>query len=350
MSDTCNQVDLRTLNPPVAFPNDSMDKMIARFPAQLKEALEIAREADISPLDGEVTHIYVAGLGGSGIGANFVAEFAAGQLKIPYLIGKSYEIPAYIGEKSLCICSSYSGNTEETLAAYEAMRAKNARIIAISSGGRLIEQANEHGYDFIRLPGNWSSPRACLGYSLVQQLGILAKLGLTDNSYLEQVEKSAAMLEKESDDIKSRAEKIAGMLEGKIPVIYITDRMESVAVRFRQQVNENAKALAWHHVIPEMNHNELVGWRDSHEELAVIFFRNRDDYPRNQMRIDIIKEIIGNYASSLIELYSKGDSLVERAMYFVHLGDWISWYLAQLRNVDAVEVKVIDFLKQSLKS
>lgn len=325
-----------------------MDDMIARFPAQLREALEIGKAATLTPLAKTPAHIYVAGLGGSGIGANFVAEFVREELKIPYLVGKGYDIPAYIGPDTLAIASSYSGNTEETLTSYDLLKKAGARIIVIASGGKLIERAKADGYDFIKVPDNWASPRACLGYSLVQQLCILEKLGLISSAATQQIASSADLIDADMEEIKAKAERIAPLLHEKIPVIYTTDRMESVAMRFRQQVNENAKMLCWHHVIPEMNHNELVGWRDKNDKLAVIYFRNRDDYPRNTTRIDINKEIIGNYTSTIIDLYSKGNNLIERAMYFVHLGDWISWYLSELHGVDAVEVKVIDFLKGEL--
>lgn len=325
-----------------------MDDMIQRFPAQLREALEIGRNASISPLDKTPHQIYVAGLGGSGIGANFVAEFVRDELKIPYLVGKGYDIPAYIGPDTLGVASSYSGNTEETLSAYDLMKNAGARIIVIASGGKLIEKAKADGFDYIKVPDNWASPRACLGYSLVQQLCMLEKLGLISSEKVDQIASSADLLDKEQEDIREKAKRIAPLLHGKIPVIYTTDRMEAVAMRFRQQINENAKALCWHHVIPEMNHNELVGWRDKNDDLAVVYFRNRDDFARNVTRIDINKEIIGHYTSTIIDLFSKGGSLVEKAMYFVHLGDWISWELAELRNMDAVEVKVIDFLKGEL--
>ena len=140
-----------------------MDDMIARFPAQLREALEIGKAANLSPLEKTPAHIYVAGLGGSGIGANFVAEFVREELKIPYLVGKGYDVPAYIGPDSLAIASSYSGNTEETLTAYDLLKKAGARIIVIASGGKLIERAKADGYDFIKVPDNWASPRACLG-------------------------------------------------------------------------------------------------------------------------------------------------------------------------------------------
>lgn len=328
--------------------NIMMDQLVARFTEQLKEALEIGRASNIKKPETPFKNVFVSGLGGSGIGGNFAYEFVRDELKIPFVVSKSYDIPAFVGPGTLAIASSYSGNTEETLSAMEQMLASGATIIVVSSGGKLIEIAKAKGLDYINVPDNWPSPRACLGYSIVQQLFILHKTGLISDNAIKGIEASIPMLDAEMEDIQSKAKMIAQMLIGKIPVIYTTDRMESVAVRFRQQIDENAKMLCWHHVIPEMNHNELVGWRIKNDDLAVIFFRNKDDHSRNQVRIDINKEIISHYTSTLIEVFSKGNSLVERSMYFVNLGDWISVYLAELRGVDSIEVKVIDFLKGEL--
>ncbi len=325
-----------------------MDQLIERFPAQLTEALEIGENATIKAHSKEINKIYVAGMGGSGIGANFVAEFIVGECKLPYLIGKGYDSPAFIDENTLYIASSYSGNTEETLSAISQVANTGAKIVCISGGGKLIALAKEKGYDYVQMPGDWPSPRACLGYSLVQQLYVLYKLNIIGKTVIDQVKSSIDLIKYDQDEIKNKAEKIAALIKGKIPVIYTTDRMEAVAVRFRQQINENSKYLAWHHVIPEMNHNELVGWRDVYDNLAVIYFRNKDDFRRNAVRMDINKEVISKYCDTIIEIYSKGQSLVEKSMYFVHLGDWISWYLAQERNVDALEVNVIDHLKGEL--
>ena len=325
-----------------------MDSLVARFTEQLKEALEIGRNSSIRPEERPIHNIFLSGLGGSGIGGNFVNEFVKDELKIPFIVSKGYDIPSFVGPNTLAIASSYSGNTEETLSAMDQMLASGARIICVASGGKLINIAKEKGLDYILVPDNWPSPRACLGYSMVQQLFILHKLGLISDKSIRSIESSIALLDTEMEDIQSKAKMIAQFLFGKIPVIYTTDRMESVAVRFRQQVNENAKMLCWHHVIPEMNHNELVGWRIKNEDLAVIIFRNKDDHARNQVRIEISKEIISNYTSSMIEVFSKGKDLVERSLYFVNLGDWISVYLADLRKVDSIEVKVIDFLKGEL--
>lgn len=325
-----------------------MIKLVERYPDQLKEALEIGENATIHQHNKEINKIYLAGLGGSGIGGNFVAEFVRDECSVPFLIGKGYSTPAYLDENTLAIVSSYSGNTEETLTAFDSILASGAKIVIISSGGKLIAKAKELGLDYIAVPDDWPSPRACLGYSFVQQLFILNKLGLIGRSQIDQIKSSINLLKFDQDDIKEKAASIAKKLHNKIPIIYTTDRMEAVAVRFRQQINENSKMLCWHHVIPEMNHNELVGWTDKNEDLAVIYFRNKDDYKRNAIRMDINKEIISKYTSTIIEVYSKGSSLVERAMYFVHLGDFISCYLADLHGVDPIEVNVINYLKGEL--
>ncbi|HMV25171.1 MAG TPA: bifunctional phosphoglucose/phosphomannose isomerase [Saprospiraceae bacterium] len=325
-----------------------MDSLVERFVPQLREALEIGKNAVIRPTAEEIRNVFLSGLGGSGIGGNFVQDFVREELKIPFVVGKSYEIPAFVGAGTLAIASSYSGNTEETLSALDKMLTTGARVVCVASGGKLIDIAKEKGLDYIKVPDNWPSPRACLGYSIVQQLYILHKLGLISERATESINSAAMLLEVEADDIRKKASMIAEMLHGKTPVIYINDRMEAAAIRLRQQINENAKMLCWHHVIPEMNHNELVGWRTKNDNLAVIILRNKNDHARNQVRIDINKEIIGNYTNTLIEVYSKGSNLVEQMLYFVNLGDWISVYLAELRKVDSIEVKVIDFLKDEL--
>ncbi len=325
-----------------------MDQLIARFMDQLEEAVEIGRKAELRPLKEDIHHIYVAGLGGSGIGADFVAAFIQKTCKVPFIVKKGYSVPAYVGPNTLAVASSYSGNTEETLISYDLIKAAGARLICVASGGKIIERAKADGNDYIQVPSNWPSPRACLGYSLTVQLWILHHLGFITDQPIREIQSSITLLRNESKNIHSEAEKIAARLHHHIPVIYTEDRMEHVAVRLRQQINENSKALCWHHVVPEMNHNELVGWTEKNPRLAVLYLRNEDDYSRNALRMDINKTIISQYAGDIIEVHSKGNTMIERALYLVHLGDWVSWYLAQLRGVDALEVNVIDYLKGEL--
>lgn len=325
-----------------------MDQLIERFPAQLVEAMEIGESATILPYDQEINMVYVAGIGGSGIGGDFVRELIRDECKIPYIIGKSYSVPAYLNENSLAIISSYSGNTEETLEALKGIEASGAKVVIVSSGGKLINIAQEKGYDHILLPGDWPSPRACLGFSFVQQLYIMNKLGFIGDGFKKELKASIDLIKFDLDSIKEEAHKIAKQMFATIPIIYTTDRMESVAMRLRQQINENAKMLCWHNVIPEMNHNELVGWKSKDTRVSVLFMRNKDDYARNATRMNINNKIISELCDTVIETYSKGNSLIEKNMYFVHLGDWISWYLSDMRKVDSIEVDVIDYLKSEL--
>ncbi|MBC7885500.1 MAG: bifunctional phosphoglucose/phosphomannose isomerase [Saprospiraceae bacterium] len=325
-----------------------MDQLIKEFHTQLKDALEIGESASIRKHKYAINKVVIAGMGGSGIGGALVADMIYDESTCPYIVHNGYKLPSYIDDHTLVIISSYSGNTEETLMCLKYAQKTNAKIVCITSGNELIEYATLNELDCIGLPSGCPSPRAALGYLLVAQLYILYNTGIITLSVLDQIRNSVDLLAFEQEDIIQKAEKIAGLLHKKLLVIYTTERNESLAKRWRQQFNENSKILCWHHVIPELNHNELVGWRSKHEDLAVIFLRNRDDFKRNQHRMDITKQIIGQFAPTVIEIYSKGQTLPEKMMYMVHLGDWVSWYLAQLNNVDASEIKVIDHLKSEL--
>ncbi|MEE9440181.1 MAG: bifunctional phosphoglucose/phosphomannose isomerase [Saprospiraceae bacterium] len=325
-----------------------MDKLIEKFPAQLTESLQIGNAAVLNAHTKEINKIYVAGMGGSGIGADFVAEMINDECKVPYLVGKGYDIPAYVDSNTLAIISSYSGNTEETLSAFDKILKTGAKVVCVASGGNVIAKAKELGLDYIEVPGGWPSPRACLGFSFVLQLFVIQKLGIISDTITTQIKAGINIIKFDQEDIKKNAKKVAAALYGKTPIIYTTDRMESVAVRLRQQINENAKLLCWHHVIPEMNHNELVGWKDTRNDVAVIYLRNKDDFKRNATRIDINKKIVSKLTETVIEVYSKGASLTEKMIYFVNFGDWVSLYMSELHGVDNIEVDVIDYLKSEL--
>jgi len=325
-----------------------MDSLIREFPEQLKEAIEIGEAAKIKKYKKDIHHVLVCGLGGSGIGGTFVKELVENESNIPVLVNKGYSLPGYVGENTLAIFSSYSGNTEETLIAFEKALNTGAKIVCISSGGKLIATAQEKGLDYIQLPGGKPSPRACMGYSIVQQLYILNKLNIIGDNIINTIPTAANLLADEQGDIMVQALEMANHLKGKLPIIYSTEGMEAPAVRLRQQINENSKMLCWHHVIPEMNHNELVGWRSKNDQLAVLYLRNKSDHERNQTRVRINQDIIKKYAP-VYEILSKGNNKFERMMYHVHFGDWLSWYLSELQeDVDAVEIEVINYLKGEL--
>jgi len=324
-----------------------MEQLINNFPQQLTEAIEIGRTNRIDFAGKTFTNVIVSGLGGSGIGGTIAAEVVSEEATLPILVNKDYFLPAFVNENSLVIISSYSGNTEETVNAMQLAIEKKAFVVTVSAGGKTIELAKENNLPYILIPGGMP-PRSCLGYSLTQLLFVLNAAGIISNRFEKELEKSVDLLKKEEARIKKLAMRAAKKLYKKIPVIYSANGFEGVSTRFRQQVNENSKMLCWHNVIPEMNHNELVGWVDKNKKLGVVIFRNSTDYSRTQSRIENNKAVIANCTSTIVELHSKGKSKIENSIYLIHLGDWISLYMAQLRGVDATEVNVIDRLKGAL--
>jgi glucose/mannose-6-phosphate isomerase len=323
-----------------------MKDLIRLFPAQLKEAVEIANKAKLSPLKTTINKVIICGLGGSGIGGTIVKEILFEEATVPIEVFKSYSLPAYVDEHTLVICSSYSGNTEETLECYSLAQKQKAKIVCITSGGKLLESAKKDGNDFIVVPGGMP-PRSCLGYSFTQLCHILSHYHLAPQKTVD-IDKAAEMLIMDKDAILHDAELIAKRIQNKLPVIYSTALHEGIAIRLRQQLNENAKVLCWHHVVPEMNHNELVGWSHAYTDVAVILFKDKDENPRNKLRMEFCKKIFDKYAAEIIEIPSKGNNPIEKTLYWIHLGDWVSMLLSEMRNVDAMDIKVIDNLKQEL--
>jgi glucose/mannose-6-phosphate isomerase len=252
-----------------------------------------------------------------------------------------------VNEHSLVIISSYSGNTEETVNALHLAINKKAKIVCITSGGKIAQIAAESGIDLIVVPGGMP-PRACLGYSLTQLFFVLHFHKVIDTDFTSQLQSSIALIGREEEKIRDEAKQVAEKLHGKLPVIYSTTYQEGLAIRLRQQLNENSKVLCWHHVFPEMNHNELVGWTEKHDDLSIVILRDPDEYNRNVSRIEISKEVFRKYTSNITEIFAKGSTPLEKAIYLIHLGDWISTYLAGMRGVDAVEVSVINHLKSEL--
>ncbi len=324
-----------------------MKKLVLDFALQLKEALNIGKNYHFKASKKEFANVVVTGLGGSGIGGSIVQNYVFDKMKVPFIVNKGYSLPAFVNKHSLVIVCSYSGNTEETLAALHVAKKVNATIVCITSGGQVASYAEQKKLDCVIVPSGMP-PRACLGYSLVQILFTLAHLELISNKFKNEIKAAIKLLETSKEEIEKQATAIAKKVLGKLPIVYSADNFEGVAIRFRQQLNENSKLLAWHGAIPEMNHNELVGWRDDAEDKAVIILRNEDDYERVQSRIEINKKVFKKYTKTIIEIYSKGTSYWEKAFYLIHLTDWISVILAELRELDATEVKVIDFLKKSL--
>ncbi len=324
-----------------------MKKLVELFPEQLKKAIEIGKATAFKPAKNEIKNVLICGLGGSGIGGTIVSQIIQNEIKVPVLTCNDYHIPAFVNENTLVIASSYSGNTEETLLTLEQAIKAKAEVAAVTTGGKVLEICKQHGFNYILNPGGMP-PRSTMGYSVTQQLFVLEKYGLISSQYTTQMATAADLLLKEKENIIKGADELATKLLNKIPVIYSADNFEGIAIRFRQQINENSKMLSWHHKLPELCHNEIVGWTETHKDIALVVFRNDDDFYRTARRTDFTISKVKPLVSSVTEVFSKGNSMLEKAFYFVHFGDWVSVLIAEKRNIDPVEIVVIDELKEAL--
>ncbi|MCT4664890.1 MAG: bifunctional phosphoglucose/phosphomannose isomerase [Flavobacteriales bacterium] len=322
-----------------------MKKLVESFVYQLNEAFEIAQKIDVKPNNG-IQNIVITGLGGSGIGGGIVKDLTYNTVNIPITLNKGYELPAFVNENTLVVVSSYSGNTEETVICMNEALEKKAHIFCVSSGGQVIEKSKELGLDYIQVPGG-NSPRAMLTYSIGQLIFGLKKYGFIDLDVENMWREAVEYVQAEQNSIKEQALELAKYFYKKKPVLYGVDKFAGVTERFRQQINENSKMLCWHHIVPEMNHNELVGWTEDHPDLAVLFMQNELDHPRNTTRFSLNNEIISKYAETKV-MYSTGKNQLENTWFWIHLGDWVSVFLSEMNEVDPVEVNVIDYLKSEL--
>ena len=324
-----------------------MKKLIENFSQHLSEALQNIAKSNLRETDRNIANVVITGLGGSGIGGTIVAELAAPLARVPIIVNKNYLIPDFVGENTLVIACSYSGDTEETLMATREALKRGAEVACITSGGTLKDLAEKESLNCLEMTGG-NPPRSMFGYSFTYLLYLLEFYGLAELSTRREIAEASALLKVEADDMHDIARGLADKLQSRIPVIYTVNGYLGVASRWRQQLNENAKMLAWEAEIPEMNHNELVGWEGGDERFFPVFLRNELDFERNQRRIEIIKEIIATKTPHTVEVWSKGKSAIANSLYLIHLGDWVSYYLSELNQVDIMDIRSIDKLKAEL--
>lgn len=324
-----------------------MKELIASFGDHLREALSIIEKTTFKANDTAIHNVVISGLGGSGIGGTIVSELASSISTAPITVNKDYSVPAFINSNTLFIACSYSGNTEETLMATKKAIQKGAQIACISSGGQLKDIAEKNGYNLISMEGG-HPPRSMFAYSFTFLLHILRYYKVAAFEVEKDVMAAIELLDAEAGDIESNAKNYAKKFHGKTAILYAVSGNLGIASRWRQQLNENAKNLAWEAEIPEMNHNELVGWEGGSDRFLPVFIRKQSDFNRNQKRIEIIKEIMLTKTPEALEIWSKGESNIEKTLYLVHYGDWISFYLCGLNQADIMEIKSIDLLKSEL--
>lgn len=328
-----------------------MRALIEGFPQQLNEALAIAAASKLSLASNPIHSVVIAGMGGSGIGGNLVQAITGPDCKVPITISKSYDIPAFISASTLFIACSFSGNTEETLDALAKAHKAGAKIVCITSGGKMGAFAAAYGCDVVSIPGHSNSPRSSIGYSYVQLLNILAFHKLTPTAYTAELEAAQNLLATQAEAIENAGKALAHKFSGKLPFLYADSRLEAVVVRTQQQIAENSKHIAHANVFPEMNHNELVGWVHPEpiwKQAVVLLLRTSFDHQRTSIRMDICKGIFEKVCAEVIELKAEGKSFVEQALHLILVLDWASFYLAELNGVDPFPVEFINYLKDEL--
>lgn len=324
-----------------------MKTLIQNFPSNLLQAVEIAKKHPLNKEYNDIRNVLICGLGGSGIGGKLVSQWFEKELKVPVTICQTYDIPNFVNQHTLVIGSSYSGNTEETLSALEQAHQQHAQILAVCSGGKLADFCQAKGYEYIVVPGG-NPPRTQLGFSIVQLTHFFIEAGLLKEGALTKFLEAAEVLEANVEAIHAKAKELADFIHAKDLIIYATSEYEGVAVRARQQFNENAKILCSHHVIPEMNHNELVGWAGGKMHHAVLLLRTGDEHPQNDKRFEFTKKAVFSKTVHLYELAADFNNCIANSLYLIHIIDWASFYLAEKTQIDPNEIEVINKLKASL--
>ena len=338
------------------FDKNDMFDLICRFPDQCIQALSIAEKASVNKKYKSTYHnIVFLGLGGSAIGADLIKSYLIEECSLPIFVVRDYSIPSFLNKDSLVFAVSYSGNTEETLSMYKKALKKKAKIIVVTSGGKLEALAIKNNNALVKIPQGYP-PRTALGFSFIPPLVLLGKLGIVKNKSAHirrAVSVLKSMLERDLNPKKNNISKqLAKTFYNRVPVFYSANtHFDVVSVRWRGQLAENSKALSSMHVYPEMNHNEIVGWQHPDNMLKsfiAVNLRDKMNHSRVKLRMDISSKILKRAGFRCIDIYSKGDEVLSRILSLMYIGDFVSFYLAILYGINPTPVERISYLKGEL--
>ncbi len=320
---------------------------VLAIPDHLRDALWRVESARLEAAD--AAGVMVCGMGGSAIGGDLAAAALGDRLTRPLITVRGYELPSWVTPEWAGLFSSYSGNTEETLACFAAGEALGARRIVAGTGGALVDGAREAAVPVIGLPGILQ-PRAAVAYMFAIAAEVAALAGAAPRVHTE-IDAAAAFLEERSDALRARAAEIAGELEGTFPVIAGADLTAPIARRWKAQVNENAKLPAFFSELPEADHNEICGWAggvESGARLSAVFLEDADQHPRERRRFELTAEAVAEAGAPVVRVETAGETRVARLLWAVMLGDLISLELAAARGVDPLPVEAIESFKAAL--
>lgn len=326
---------------------------ILALPEHLRDALWRVESAIMNEWD-TPGGLVVAGMGGSGIGGALAGAALGDHASRPIFVTRAYGLPPWTTPETTVLCASYSGNTEETLACYEAAAALGAQRVVVTTGGKLAELARADRVPVIPLPGGFQ-PRAAVAYMTIAALEVAALCGagprLTSEIDVAAAHAEQLVAEWGPDAPEdSLAKEIARGLFGSIPVIAGAGLTAPIAYRWKSQINENAKLPSFAHELPELDHNEIVGWQGAPDvgRFSAVFLDDSDAHPRVKARMELTAKLIADSASASFHLETRGETTIERIMSLVLLGDLVSLYLAVLRGVDPGPVPVLERLKAEL--
>lgn len=326
--------------------SNQLDDVLA-LPDHLSDALWRVESARIEPFDAP-GGLVVCGMGGSAIGGDLAAVAFGNRLTRPLTTERGYELPFAMLPDRAVLCSSYSGDTEETIACYEAAEALGARRIVATTGGQLAKGARADGVPVIGLPAGLQ-PRAAVGYLFTVAAEVAALTGAAPGIRTE-IDSAGPNLQEASGALSERAEELAEQISGSIPVIYGADLTVPVALRWKTQINENAKLPAFEAALPEADHNEICGWDGAQDvgRMSAIFLEDPDQHPRVRQRFELTAAMIEPGAHHVTRIETEGESRTERLLWAVMLGDLLSLQIAAKRGVDPEPIEMIDRLKDEL--
>ncbi len=340
------------------FPEDAVretdrEDMLGRvlaYPELLQRALDNTRDLNVS-LPRVPSRILVVGMGGSAIGGDYLASWLDVEGSAPILVSRNYELPNWVDKDTLVLAFSYSGNTEETLAAFAGAKKKGAMLAAMATGNRLKELALSYGAPFVAVEGGMQ-PRAALPHTFGTAAMLLDRLGLlkAEKALEATLKQLSDVVVEVSSEGRNEAKRIALAIQDTVPVIYSASILTPAGRRFANQLNENSKVLAFHGVMPEMNHNELVAWAgdDDLDRFTTLFLRHSQEHVQARERFDFTASLIQGRGGRVVQVEAKGSTVPEILITSSLVGDAVSVYLAALRHVDPTPVKVITELKSKV--
>jgi glucose/mannose-6-phosphate isomerase len=323
-----------------------LDDILA-IPDHLSDALWRVESARLEPF--EAVGLAVCGMGGSAIGGDLAAAALGDRLTRQLFTVRGYELPSWLTPDWTVLCSSYSGDTEETLACFTAAEALGARRIVASTGGALVEGARAAGVPVIGLPALLPAPRTAVAYMLVCALEAAAASGVAPR-IVGEVEAAASFLEVARDDLRHRATEVAAAVGEKTPVVYGAGPTAAAARRWKTQINENAKLPAFLAELPEASHNEICSWAaPGASGLAAVLLEDRDQHPREALRFELTAAELERQGIATVRIEVAGESRSERLLWTVMLGDLVSLELAAIRGVEPLPIEAVDRLKSALQ-